>query len=57
MYAESDNSTDFKYKSRSENRDNEYRFRAPKANRSSRRKSGTCIPGSARLRRNKHWNW
>ncbi len=57
MYAESDNTTDFSYKARSESRDNEYRFRSPKAGRSSRRKSAVCNPGGTRQRRNKHWNW
>jgi hypothetical protein len=57
MYAESDNTTDFTYKARSESRDNEYRFRSPKAARSNRRKTSAPCPGSARLRRNKHWNW
>jgi hypothetical protein len=48
--------SEFSYKARSINRDNTYRFRSPKAGRTAGRKSSS-VPGSSRLRRNKHWNW
>jgi hypothetical protein len=56
MYATYEDPIDISYRARSEDRENSYRRRAPKAIRSNRRKHN-CTPGSIRLRRNKHWSW